>query len=119
MRLLRALVGVVLWILASLVGLVGAILCVTIIGLPIGIFLVRRAGRMFSSAVRLMLPPSLAHPVKEMKKSAQDKSEKGAERTKDTARSTGKKTKELPAEVTKKVKKKKKKRKSLERRLGL
>jgi hypothetical protein len=115
MRLLRALSGALLWILASVVGLVGAILCVTIIGLPIGIFLLRRAGRTFSTAVRLMLPSSLAHPVEEMKKSARDKGEKGADRTKETAG----KAKQAPGKVTKKVKKKAKKRKSLERRLGL
>jgi divalent metal cation (Fe/Co/Zn/Cd) transporter len=106
MRLPRALAGALLWILASVVGLLGALLCVTIIGLPIGIFLLRRAGRMFSAAVKLMLPSSLAHPLQEAKQSVRDKGKDGAERTKDKA-----------VQVKKKVKKKRKK--SWERRLGL
>lgn len=102
MRLPRALAGALLWILASVVGLLGALLCVTIIGLPIGIFLVRRAGRMFSAAVRLMLPQELAHPVKENRKKAADKVDK---------------SKDVAKQATKKVRKKRKK--SWERRLGL
>ena len=116
MRLPRALAGALLWILASVVGLLGALLCVTIIGLPIGIFLIRRAGRMFSTAVRLMLPSGLAHPIEEAKSSAHDKGKKGADSTKDTAG----KAKDKAQKAAKKTKKKsKKKRKSLESRLGL
>ena len=112
MRLPRALAGALLWILASVVGLLGALLCVTIIGLPIGIFLIRRAGRMFSTAVRLMLPSGLAHPIEEAKSSAREKGKKGADRGKDTA--------EKAKKAAKKTKKKsRKKRKSLESRLGL
>ena len=37
MRLLRGLLGALLWILASVLGLVGVLLCVTIILLPVGI----------------------------------------------------------------------------------
>jgi hypothetical protein len=37
MRLLRGLIGAVLWILAALLGLVGLVLCVTVILLPVGI----------------------------------------------------------------------------------
>ena len=40
MRLLRALLGALLWIVASLVGLLGVIACVTLILLPVGIPLV-------------------------------------------------------------------------------
>ena len=112
MRLLRALAGALLWILASVVGLLGALLCVTIIGLPIGIYLIRLAGRTFSSSVRLMLPKSIAHPVEEAKSSARDKAKSGADRTKDKAKDARK-------TVKKKAKKGKKKRKSWESRLGL
>ena len=119
MRLPRALAGALLWILASVVGLLGALLCVTIIGLPIGIFLIRRAGRMFSTAVRLMLPSELAHPIEEAKSSAREKTKVGADRGKDTA-DKAKDTAEKARKAAKKTKKKsKKKRKSLESRLGL
>ena len=72
MRLLRGLGGALLWIAASLLGLVGAIMCVTVVLLPLGIPLLGVARRMFTSAVRLMLPRALAHPGKEMKSSLPD-----------------------------------------------
>jgi hypothetical protein len=70
MRLLRGLPGAVLWILAAVLGLVGALLCVTVILLPLGIPLVKLAGRLFSRSVQLMLPRGLAHPVDEVAKAA-------------------------------------------------
>ena len=118
MRLPRALAGAVLWILASVVGLLGALLCVTIVGLPIGIYLLRLAGRSFRTSVRMMLPPSLAHPVEEAKRSARAKGKEGAERTKGDVEQAKDNARHATKKVTKTVKKKKK-RKSLERRLGL
>ena len=70
MRLLRGLAGALLWIGAALLGLVGVILCVTVILLPVGIPLLGVARRMFTSSVRLMLPRGLAHPAKEMGRSS-------------------------------------------------
>jgi hypothetical protein len=63
MRLLRGLLGALLWILAALLGLVGVLLCVTVILLPVGIPIVKLAGSLFVRSMRLMLPPALAHPV--------------------------------------------------------
>ena len=63
MRLLRGLLGALLWILAAVLGLVGVLLCVTVILLPVGIPVVKLAGSLFVRSVRLMLPPALAHPV--------------------------------------------------------
>jgi hypothetical protein len=63
MRLLRGLLGALLWILASVLGLIGVLLCVTVILLPVGIPLVKLAGSFFVRSMKLMLPPSLAHPV--------------------------------------------------------
>jgi hypothetical protein len=57
MRLLRGLLGVLLWILAGLLGLVGVVLCVTIILLPLGIPVMKLAGRLFSLAGDLMHLP--------------------------------------------------------------
>jgi hypothetical protein len=63
MRLLGGLLGALLWILASVLGLVGVLLCVTVILLPVGIPIVKIAGSLFRRSMRLLLPPALAHPV--------------------------------------------------------
>ena len=68
MRFLRALVGSLLWLVASLIGLVGVIACVTLILLPIGIPLLGLARRLFGKSVRLFLPPAIAHPTEEPKR---------------------------------------------------
>ena len=68
MRFLRGLLGGLLWLLASLIGLVGVIACVTLILLPIGIPLLGLARRLFGKSVRLFMPPALAHPIKEPKR---------------------------------------------------
>jgi hypothetical protein len=96
MRVLRALSGAILWILATVLGLVSVILCVTVVLLPIGFPLLLLAGRLFGRAVRLFMPPEAAHPFKESKKSA----EKAAGNAKDGLKSldgfdTGKARKRL------------------------
>jgi hypothetical protein len=85
---LRALAGVLLWIVAALVGLIGALLSVTLILLPVGIPLLLLARKMFTSAVQLMMPPKLAHPVKELGKASRKK---------------GRAAKDAGADVSKKV----------------
>jgi hypothetical protein len=84
MRLLRALAGAVLWILAALVGLLGALLCVTVIGLPLGIPLIMAARRLFGAAVRLMLPRHVAHPVQEAKDSTRRRGSKAGNKAVET-----------------------------------
>ena len=83
-----------MWVLAAVVGLLGALLCVTLIGLPLGIPLLRWARRMFTTAVRLMLPSHLAHPVKESKSAGRRRgkqaTKKGKKVTQKSSR-TGKK----------------------------
>ena len=76
MRLLRGLGGAVLWILAALLGLVGVVLCVTVILLPLGLPLVKLAGQLFARSLQLMLPRALAHPVNELSKEAEKKDRK-------------------------------------------
>jgi hypothetical protein len=68
MRVLRGLLGVLLWLVAGVLGLVSILLCVTVLLLPVGIPLLRLSRKLFGQAARLMLPPALAHPVKETKK---------------------------------------------------
>jgi hypothetical protein len=79
MRLLRGLLGGLLWILAAVVGLVAVILCVTVILLPLGLPLLAQARRMFTTSVRLMLPPAVAHPVKTMDKKSRKKKDDAAD----------------------------------------
>ena len=78
MRLLRGLLGALFWILAVVVGLVGAILCVTVILLPLGIPLLGVARRLTGKAMRLMMPPAMAHPVKETGKAVRKNKRKAA-----------------------------------------
>ena len=78
MRILRGLVGAVLWIVAAVLGLVSIVLCITVILLPIGLALFGVTRRLFGMAMRLMLPRDLAHPVqhgrKQLKRTARDTS---------------------------------------------
>ncbi|WP_101951485.1 hypothetical protein [Mycobacterium sp. 3519A] len=76
MRLLRGLLGALLWIVAAVFGLLGVVLCVTVILLPLGVPLLGLARRLFTRAVQLMLPRSLAHPVDEITKTAKKKGRK-------------------------------------------
>jgi hypothetical protein len=71
MRLLRGLLGALLWILASVVGLLGIITSLTLILLPVGIPLLRLAGRLFGQSTRLFMPPAVAHPARETKRRSQ------------------------------------------------
>ena len=91
MRLVRGLLGALLWIVAALLGLVGLVMCVTIILLPLGIPVLGLSRRLITHAVQLMLPQSLAHPVKESKKKAKDKGEGLGSVASDTAKKAKKK----------------------------
>ena len=97
MRVLRALAGVLLWIVAALVGLIGALLSVTLILLPVGIPLLFLARKLFTRSVQLMMPPKLAHPVKELSKQSKKK---------------GKAAKDAGADVSKKLRKARRRHKS-------
>lgn len=63
MRILRALGGSLLWIVAALLGLVGVLLSVTIILLPLGIPVLWLARKVFRAAMALMVPKKVRHPV--------------------------------------------------------
>jgi len=82
MRILRALGGSVLWILACVVGLVGALLSVTLILLPVGIPLLLLARKLFAYSMTFFLPRAVRHPAKELKA-------KGGKGVSDTANSLG------------------------------
>jgi len=65
-------------LLAGLLGLVGALLCVTLILLPLGIPILFLARRLFRTAGQLVVPRAVRHPVEE----SQKRSAKGAKGSK-------------------------------------
>jgi hypothetical protein len=97
MRLLRGLLGALLWILAAVVGLVGLVLCVTVILLPLGIPMVMLAGRLFTHAVKFMMPRSLAHPIDELTKTTKKKGRKIRSVSSDAVADTAKKARKVGA----------------------
>jgi hypothetical protein len=94
MKPLRWLAAGLLWILAGLLGVLGVLLSVTIILLPLGIPLVLVARRVFSLAMRLVVPRSARHPVQEagkgMKRQRKDARKLLDSGMKETRRRTGK-----------------------------
>ena len=68
MRILRGLGGALLWILASVLGLVGVLLCVTLLLLPLGLVVLRISRKLYTRSVALMLPRAVSHPVQESKR---------------------------------------------------
>ena len=97
MRALRALLGGLVWILACVVGLVGALLSVTLVLAPVGIPLLFLARRLFQASMAFFLPRAMRHPVQELGKKGRKAAEgagKKAGRTTDrtTGKLTGKKT---------------------------
>jgi len=85
MNILRGLAGALLWLLAAVLGLVAVILCVTIILLPLGLPLLNLARQLFTSAVQLMLPRAVAHPVRTAQKSSRKKAERARRTAQDKA----------------------------------
>ena len=92
MRLLRALAGTLLWVLAAVLGLVGAILCVTLILLPVGLVVFGYARRLFTLASRLMAPRTTGR-AKEGKESAKRFLRGHAQPSSDAKSKKGKKSK--------------------------
>ncbi|MGY4650259.1 hypothetical protein [Mycobacterium sp. URHB0021] len=95
MRLLRGLLGALLWVLGAVLGLVGLVLCVTVILLPLGIPVVAFAGRIFAYAVKMMLPRSIAHPIDEFTKTTKTKSRKIRSASADAVADTTKKARKV------------------------
>lgn len=77
---LRLVVAALVWLVAGLLGVVGLLLSATIVLLPVGIPVLMLARRLFSLSVRLALPPVVTHPVKEMRKRAQNTGARALER---------------------------------------
>ena len=79
MRVVRALGGALLWVLASVMGLVAILLCLTVILLPLGLPLLALARRLFATSIRLILPRSVAHPLKASADAAKSSTRKAAD----------------------------------------
>ena len=103
MRVLRGVGGAGLWIAASLLGLVGVVLCVTVILFPVGIPLLKTAGRLYRQAVQLMLPRALAHPVNEIGNAAKKRDRKLRSSTSDALADTTKHTRKVARKMRKQI----------------
>lgn len=103
MRVLRALLGALLWIAASLLGLVAVILCVTIVLLPVGIPLLALARRLFTRAIRLFMPRELTHPLKSSASAAQSIADRAGDRLTSMPRPDGRRARKNVKKRWKKV----------------
>jgi len=83
MRFSRGLLGALLWILASVVGLLAVVLCATIILLPVGVPLLLVARKMFGRSLALLLPRGVSHPVEEGSKTLRKAGKAGREKADD------------------------------------
>jgi hypothetical protein len=83
-----------LWIGASLLGLVAVLLCVTVILLPVGIPMLMLSRRMFTRSVALMLPRAMSHPLDESRKKGKKVSRKARKKAKKKAKRHAKKAAE-------------------------
>jgi hypothetical protein len=81
-RIVRGLVGTVLWILAAVLGLLAVIMCVTIILLPVGIALLWLSRRLFGASARQFVPRGMRHPLREADKSARKRGREARQRAK-------------------------------------
>ena len=70
MRVLRAFAGSLLAVLAGLLGLVGVLLCATLVLLPLGIPVLMLARKLFGYAMAAVVPRKVRHPVDELGRSA-------------------------------------------------
>jgi hypothetical protein len=72
MRILRWLAAGLIGTVGAVLGLVGALLCVTLILIPLGIPVLMLSRRVFGLASRIVVPRSVRHPVKELDRRSSD-----------------------------------------------
>lgn len=97
MKMLRWFGAGLVAVVAVVLGLLGVILCVTLVLLPLGIPVLMLARRVFAVAGRMVVPRAVRHPVDELDKSGnaavgklKRKVGKGAKSGADSAHSAGK-----------------------------
>ena len=116
MKPLRWLGASLLALLGSVLGLVGALLCVTLILAPLGIPILFLARRLFKAAAQLVVPRSVRHPAQTLGDTAQDVVKGRRKSGKKVSEKAGKSGKELSKKARKSGKKvSKKARKSSKR----
>ena len=105
MRMLRGLLGALIWLVAGVLGLVGVLLCITLILLPVGLLVLRLSRKLFGRSVRLMLPSRVAHPVKHAGKKSRGATSKMDKKLK-KSRQKGRKATPATPEIVQKATKK-------------
>jgi hypothetical protein len=109
MKALRWLGASLLSLVGGLLGLVGALLCVTIILAPLGIPILFLARRLFRTAGQLVVPRKVRHPVEALSDAASSSASdlgKSARKRGKAARKQGEGASSAAAKKTKKTKKK-------------
>ncbi|MBO9520825.1 MAG: hypothetical protein J7518_04730 [Nocardioidaceae bacterium] len=82
MRALNILLGSLLWIVAGLVLLLGAVLSITIVLLPVGIPLFLLGQWLMRMAMALLVPRAVRHPLEAGRKKGSKTATKVRKRTK-------------------------------------
>lgn len=85
MRFVRGMGGALLWVLACVVGLLGAVLSVTVILLPVGVPLLLLARKLFGTATKLLMPRAVSHPVQEAGRSVRKSGRKARKKAPDVS----------------------------------
>src|SRR4051794_9788217 len=101
MKPFRWLAAGLVWVLASLLGLLGVVLCVTIILLPLGLFLISLSRRLYGLAGVLVVPRALRHPVSELGDKGSDTGKKARKVLEKAGKSAGRETRRSAEKVVK------------------
>ena len=63
MKALRMLGATLVWVVAALLGLVGGLLCLTIILIPLGVPVLILSAKIFAIGTAMVVPRSVRHPM--------------------------------------------------------
>jgi len=108
-KALRWTAASLVWLLGGLLGLLGAILCVTLILAPLGIPLLFLARRLFKTAGQLVVPRAVRHPIDALGQKASDAGDDVRKRGRKAGDKTGKQAGKAGKKARKKTGKAKKK----------
>jgi hypothetical protein len=100
-KALRWTAASVVWLLGGLLGLVGALLCVTLLLAPLGIPLLFLARRLLKTAGQLVVPRAVRHPIDTLEQKTADTGDDVRKRGKDV----GKRGKKVGRKTRKKLRK--------------
>jgi hypothetical protein len=103
MKALRWMLACLVWLLSGLVGLVGVVLCVTLILAPLGIPLLFVARRLFKLGGQLVVPRAVRHPIDTLQGAGSDAADTARKRGKKAGKDAGKAGKKAGKKARKKV----------------